>query len=72
MKTELNTKTLGEICDQGGGEVKTGPFGSQLHQSDYVDDGIPVVMPKNIIDGKVSEDGNFSLSTGSRLMYQIG
>lgn len=47
--------TLGEICDVGGGEIKTGPFGSQLHQSDYDADGTPVVMPKDIIDGRVLE-----------------
>jgi type I restriction enzyme S subunit len=28
--------------------IQTGPFGSQLHQSDYVSDGVPVVMPKDI------------------------
>lgn len=30
-------QTLGQICDAGGGEVKTGPFGSQLHESDYIE-----------------------------------
>ena len=51
------TLTLGEVCDAGGGEgeVKTGPFGSQLHESDYSDTGTPVVMPKDIIEGRVSE-----------------
>lgn len=34
---------LGDIT-----ELSTGPFGSQLHKSDYVDTGIPVVMPQNI------------------------
>lgn len=48
-------QTIGEICDEGGGEVRTGPFGSQLHESDYSDSGTPVVMPKDIIEGKVSE-----------------
>jgi len=51
---EWKTHTIGEICDIGGGEVKTGPFGSQLHQSDYNSCGIPVVMPKDIIDGTIS------------------
>jgi len=49
------TQTLGEICDEGGGEVRTGPFGSQLHESDYSEVGTPVVMPKDIIEGRVSE-----------------
>ena len=49
------TQTLGEICDEGGGEVRTGPFGSQLHESDYSELGTPVVMPKDIIEGRVSE-----------------
>ena len=31
----------------------TGPFGSALHKSDYVVDGIPLINPMNIIDGKV-------------------
>ena len=34
--------------------IQTGPFGSQLHQSDYSNDGIPVIMPKDLIDGKIS------------------
>ncbi|MBT9549176.1 MAG: restriction endonuclease subunit S [Candidatus Sericytochromatia bacterium] len=49
-------KTIGQICDLSGGEVKTGPFGSQLHQSDYQESGTPVVMPTNIINGKIDVD----------------
>jgi type I restriction enzyme S subunit len=51
------TRTLGEICDEVGGIIRTGPFGSQLHQSDYQDEGLPVVMPKDIVDGRVSVEG---------------
>ena len=51
----LSELTLGEICDQGGGIIRTGPFGSQLHESDYSEIGAPVVMPKDIIEGKVAE-----------------
>lgn len=46
--------TLGELAERDGGLVQTGPFGSQLHQSDYLPDGIPVIMPKDIAEGRVS------------------
>ena len=41
--------TLGKIS-----EIITGPFGSQLHLSDYVEQGIPVVMPQDIDNRKVN------------------
>ncbi|MGB5097657.1 MAG: restriction endonuclease subunit S, partial [Porticoccaceae bacterium] len=44
---------LGEVCEA----IVTGPFGSALHQSDYVDDGIPVINPQNIVKGNISTDG---------------
>lgn len=40
---------LGDIASA----IQTGPFGSQLHQSDYSDVGTPVVMPKDIVCGKI-------------------
>ncbi|MGH3971872.1 MAG: restriction endonuclease subunit S [Pseudonocardiaceae bacterium] len=49
--------TLGALCEEGGGGVQTGPFGSQLHASEYVSDGIPSVMPQNIGDNLISADG---------------
>jgi len=49
--------TLGQLCSEGGGGIQTGPFGSQLHAADYVDVGIPSIMPKNIsIEGISTED----------------
>ncbi|MBV9708331.1 MAG: restriction endonuclease subunit S, partial [Chloroflexi bacterium] len=51
---KLISRTLGDICDEVGGTIRTGPFGSQLHESDYLEQGTPVVMPKNIVDGKIS------------------
>lgn len=35
--------------------IQTGPFGSQLHQYDYSEKGTPVVMPKDLVGGKISE-----------------
>jgi type I restriction enzyme, S subunit len=50
-------KPLGEIADLAGGMVRTGPFGAQLHQHDYVTDGaVAVVMPKDMAGGKVRFD----------------
>ena len=44
---------LREACDA----ILTGPFGSMLHQSDYVESGIPVINPQNIVDGVIVQDG---------------
>ncbi len=49
--------TLGEVCKLQGGSIQTGPFGSQLHASDYTITGTPVVMPVNLIAGSISEEG---------------
>ncbi len=57
MSSEWTTTTLGEICGAQGGSVQTGPFGSQLHTSDYKEVGIPVVMPTNIGDGGIVIEG---------------
>ncbi|MER6217313.1 restriction endonuclease subunit S [Streptomyces sp. NPDC001674] len=49
--------TLGQLCSAGGGSIQTGPFGSQLHAADYVESGAPSVMPQNIGDNVIIEDG---------------
>ncbi|MDD3858428.1 MAG: restriction endonuclease subunit S, partial [Methanoculleus sp.] len=36
--------------------LQTGPFGSQLHSSDYIEDGIPIINPSNIQDGTIVPD----------------
>lgn len=43
---------LGDIS----ANIQTGPFGSQLHQSDYTETGFPVVMPKDLVNGHISEE----------------
>ncbi|WP_137723543.1 restriction endonuclease subunit S [Prescottella subtropica] len=51
----MRETTLGELCAEGGGGIQTGPFGSQLHASDYVAVGVPSVMPQNIGDNVIFE-----------------
>lgn len=58
MSSEWSLTNLGAICDKQGGSIQTGPFGSQLHASDYSVSGIPVVMPANIgADGVIDQNG---------------
>lgn len=49
--------TLGELETASSGTIQTGPFGSQLHQSDYAEVGTPVVMPTNIRELRVDDSG---------------
>ncbi|MBI5589379.1 MAG: restriction endonuclease subunit S [Deltaproteobacteria bacterium] len=37
--------------------LQTGPFGSQLKAEEYVECGVPVIMPKDIRGGKIVLDG---------------
>jgi type I restriction enzyme, S subunit len=46
---------LAKVCVEGNG-VQTGPFGSQLHESDYSEAGVPVVMPKDLISFRIRTD----------------
>lgn len=44
MGAEWIQTTIGGICDSSGGELQTGPFGSQLHAAEYLENGaVPVV-----------------------------
>jgi type I restriction enzyme, S subunit len=48
FQAEWGTSKLGTHAD-----FKTGPFGSSLHKSDYVENGIPLVNPMHIVDGTI-------------------
>ena len=57
LPSDWERSTLGEVCERSGGNIQTGPFGSQLHASDYRPEGIPSIMPQNLGDNRVIEDG---------------
>ena len=43
---------LARLCEEDEG-IQIGPFGAQLHQSDYQETGVPVIMPANMVDGRI-------------------
>ena len=56
--------TLGEVVARTGGVIQTGPFGSQLHASDYTMAGTPLVMPVNLGDNEIIEVGIARVGAG--------
>ncbi|MFZ4702537.1 MAG: restriction endonuclease subunit S [Candidatus Methylumidiphilus sp.] len=67
------TGWLGECSSS----IQTGPFGSQLHASDYINEGIPVINPSNIAKGKVVADWDNTVTESkamalSRHRFQLG
>lgn len=66
---EWKSYKLGEIAT-----IQTGPFGSQLHQSDYVESGVPCIMPTNIgrmLDFQVAEIAHISEGDALKLSRHI-
>lgn len=57
-------KRLSEIAS-----FRTGPFGSALHKSDYITNGVPVINPMHIIDGQInpSEDMTLTEETAKKI-----
>jgi type I restriction enzyme S subunit len=54
---------LGEICLN----ISTGPFGTMLHKSDYVSNGIPLVNPMNIVNEKIISSDKMMINESTRL-----
>lgn len=49
--------------------IQTGPFGSQLHESDYLEGGIPLINPAHIVAGHLVPDNQSAVDaeTAARL-----
>lgn len=48
--------TVGDFVERGAADIQTGPFGTQLRASDYVDEGTPVINVRNIGFGGLKQD----------------
>ena len=73
MNARWRTCTIGDFLSKGEVEIKTGPFGTQLHASDYVEQGTPVINVRNIGLGNIRpEDLEFiSQDTVERLSSHL-
>ena len=63
MVSEWRRCTIGDLCDSGVADIQTGPFGSQLHAYDYVEDGTPVVPTEAIRDRQIDHSVLPKIST---------
>jgi type I restriction enzyme S subunit len=43
-------------------ELCTGPFGSVIHQEDYVANGVPLINPSHMVDGRIAHDPRVTLN----------
>lgn len=42
--------------------LQTGPFGSQLHSAEYISNGVPVINPSHMREGRIFPDNSCSVS----------
>jgi type I restriction enzyme S subunit len=56
MLSTWETMTVQELIENGEAELRTGPFGTQLHASDYASSGTPVINVRNIGFGNIREE----------------
>lgn len=56
MCSEWQFISIGALVERGDARLQTGPFGSQLHKSDYVDAGIPIIPTEAIGRGVILDD----------------
>ena len=50
--TDFIEERLANLCDPNDG-VQTGPFGSQLHQADYVPVGTPIITVEHLGENRI-------------------
>ena len=79
-KNIFNTTNLGNIA-----KVQTGPFGSQLHEKDYVEKGVPIITVEHLGYGRIIKNNipcvsepdvlrlkKFLLKTGDIVFSRVG
>lgn len=59
--------TLKILC---GGALQTGPFGSQLHANEYQDEGVSVLMPKDLVNNRANKESAAKISQGRAVQLE--
>ena len=47
-------------------KIQIGPFGTQLHKEDYIENGVPLINPMHILDGKIEANFSYSIKEEKR------
>ena len=46
--------------------IQTGPFGSQLHEADYIEGGIPLINPAHMIQGEIMPEAESAVDEATK------
>jgi type I restriction enzyme, S subunit len=66
LSARFDCAPLGKLClDRTG--VQTGPFGSQLHEEDYVSVGTPILTVEHLSDNRISHSDLPRVSDADKL-----
>ena len=65
---DAKTVEIAEIVD----DIRIGPFGTMLHKSDYIGNGIPVINPQHIKGGKITPGPSVSISREKQMILSWG
>lgn len=60
-------KRLQEVAES----ISTGPFGTMLHRSDYVPNGIPLVNPMNIVESRIVPSSKMMVNEKTRERLRV-
>ena len=84
LSSDLAKSSLGDLCLSQGG-VQTGPFGSQLHARDYVEQGTPIITVEHLGENRIIHENlpcvtdkdkerlsRYTLETGDIVFSRVG
>ena len=84
FSSRFTESNLGNLCEKESG-IQTGPFGSQLHQKDYVAEGTPIITVEHLGENRIIHQdlprvsdydrarlSKYALQTGDIVFSRVG